>query len=184
MSGFVFHRVVHRNHRHARFRREPCFRVRTLLQLLKRAVWIPPPAVAAGPLALCNPGVRAPSSRRSGRWIHTFLRSLTRSELLEQFKGVAVKTVQCRACPDCANLSPISDSFCRSFIFYSIDTEKGWMYGSSGENSERCRSDNVMLSGASQREKCLWGTLFAASILKKVTLIVQSHCLCCSWLTK
>lgn len=61
-----------------------------------------------------------------------------------------------------------------------MDTEKGWMYASSGHNSESCRSDNVMFSGARLRERNVCERhvcCFLSLKKKKVTLIVQSHCL-------
>lgn len=94
----------------------------------------------ATPASRRQASVRRPRGGAAAKF-HTFVRSLTRSELLEQFKGVAVKTVQCSVCPDCANLFRTSDNFCCSFIIPSIDTEKGWMCGSGGENSESCRNE-------------------------------------------
>lgn len=128
-----------REKRNARFRQEPCF-WRALFQLVfaQTSGLDSNPCRYSGVLSLAS--VRRPRGGAAAK-IHTFVRSLTRSELLEQFKGVAVKTVQCSVCPDCANLFRPSGNYCCSFIIPSVDTEKGWMCGSGGENPESCRNE-------------------------------------------
>lgn len=110
----------------ARFRREPFSQLGAFAQTSgldsnggrRRCVTPPLPHPVAGVL------IRVPSSRRSGCQTHASVQSLTTSQLLEQFKGVAVKTVQCSVCPDRADVFQASDSFCWSFIIYSVDKEK------------------------------------------------------------